>query len=282
MTDQIRVFKDATAIITGGASGIGRTMALELVSRGCTVVLADRQIKLAEELAASIVASGGNAWARELDVCDYPAYQALVDETVAKTGRLDYLFNNAGVAVGGMTHELEVSDWDMSLDVNIRGVTNGVQACYKLMVEQGFGHIVNTASMAGLIPSTNAVPYSTSKFAVVGLSQALRIEAEYRGVRVSALCPGAIQTPILTGGEFGRLGSGITKEQITKFWSAFKPMPADEFAREAIDKVAKNPALIIVPGNWARAYLTFRLLPSLWYRWSKKGMARSMHIFKQK
>jgi hypothetical protein len=59
-------------------------------------------------------------------------------------------------------------------------------------------------------------------------------------------------------------------------------MPADEFAREAIDKVAKNPALIIVPGNWARAYLTFRLLPSLWYHWSKKGMARSMHIFKQK
>jgi NAD(P)-dependent dehydrogenase (short-subunit alcohol dehydrogenase family) len=278
----LRIYQDATAIITGGASGIGRTMALELVSRGCTVILADRQIVLAEELAASIVADGGNAWARELDVCDYPAVQALVDETVAKTGRLDYMFNNAGIAVGGMTHDLEVDDWDISIDVNIRGVTNGVQACYKFMVAQGFGHIVNTASMAGLIPSTNAVPYSTSKFAVVGLSQALRIEAEYRGVRVSALCPGAIQTPILTGGEFGKLGSGITKEQVTKFWSAFNPMPADEFAREAIDQVAKNLPLIIVPGWWRRAYLTFRLLPRLWYRWSKKGMARSMHIFGQK
>jgi NAD(P)-dependent dehydrogenase (short-subunit alcohol dehydrogenase family) len=278
----LRIYQDATAIITGGASGIGRTMALELVSRGCTVILADRQIVLAEELAASIVADGGNAWARELDVCDYPAVQALVDETVAKTGRLDYMFNNAGIAVGGMTHDLEVDDWDISIDVNIRGVTNGVQACYKLMVAQGFGHIVNTASMAGLIPSTNAVPYSTSKFAVVGLSQALRIEAEYRGIRVSALCPGAIQTPILTGGEFGKLGSGITKEQVTKFWSAFNPMPADEFAREAIDQVAKNLPLIIVPGWWGRAYLTFRLLPRLWYRWSKKGMARSMHIFGQK
>jgi len=278
----LRIYQDATAIITGGASGIGRTMALELVSRGCTVILADRQLVMAEELAASIVADGGNAWARELDVCDYPAVQALVDETVAKTGRLDYMFNNAGIAVGGMTHDLEVDDWDISIDVNIRGVTNGVQACYKLMVAQGFGHIVNTASMAGLIPSTNAVPYSTSKFAVVGLSQALRIEAEYRGVRVSALCPGAIQTPILTGGEFGKLGSGITKEQVTKFWSAFNPMPADEFAREAIDQVAKNLPLIIVPGWWGRAYLTFRLLPRLWYRWSKKGMARSMHIFGQK
>jgi len=278
----LRIYQDATAIITGGASGIGRTMALELVSRGCTVILADRQLVMAEELAASIVADGGNAWARELDVCDYPAVQALVDETVAKTGRLDYMFNNAGIAVGGMTHDLEVDDWDISIDVNIRGVTNGVQACYKLMVAQGFGHIVNTASMAGLIPSTNAVPYSTSKFAVVGLSQALRIEAEYRGVRVSALCPGAIQTPILTGGEFGKLGSGITKEQVTKFWSAFNPMPADEFAREAIDQVAKNLPLIIVPGWWRRAYLTFRLLPRLWYRWSKKGMARSMHIFGQK
>ncbi len=282
MSNQLRIFKDATAIMTGGASGIGRAMALELVSRGCTVVLADRQIALAEELAASIVASGGNAWARKLNVCDYNAVKALVEETVAKTGRLDYMFNNAGIAVGGMTHEYQVSDWDTTMDVNVRGVTNGVQACYSLMVEQGFGHIVNTASMAGLVPATNAVAYSTSKFAVAGLSQSLRIEAEYRGVRVSALCPGAIQTPILTGGEFGKLGSGITKEQAEKFWVALKPMAPGAFARKAIDKVAKNHALIIVPSWWQKAHLVFRLLPSLWFAWSKKEMIRSMRIFQQK
>jgi NADP-dependent 3-hydroxy acid dehydrogenase YdfG len=86
-------------------------------------------------LEASIAACGGNAWARDFDACDYPAYQALVDETVTKTRRPDYVYHNAGVAVGGMTHELKVSDWDMSIDVNIRGVTNGVQVVYKLMVE---------------------------------------------------------------------------------------------------------------------------------------------------
>ena len=105
----IRIFKDATAVITGAATGIGKALAIELSNRGCTVVLTDRQITLAEEVAVEIVKNGGNAWARELDVCDYDLMQTIVDEAVAKTGRLDYMFNNAGIGIGGFADEYEIN-----------------------------------------------------------------------------------------------------------------------------------------------------------------------------
>ena len=98
---KIRVYERATAIITGGASGIGRGLAEELAKRGCNVVLADRQIELAEEVVSRICASGGKAWAYEVDVTGYSAVEKLIRETVEHTGRLDYMFNNAGIGIGG-------------------------------------------------------------------------------------------------------------------------------------------------------------------------------------
>jgi NAD(P)-dependent dehydrogenase (short-subunit alcohol dehydrogenase family) len=278
----IRIFKDATAVITGAATGIGKALAIELSNRGCTVVLTDRQIVLAEEVAAEIVKKGGNAWARELDVCDYDLMQTIVDEAVAKTGRLDYMFNNAGIGIGGFADEYEISDWNTTIDVNLRGVTNGVQACYRTMVAQGFGHIVNTASMAGLVPTASQIAYSTTKFAVSGLSQALRVEAEMKGVRVSALCPGAIDTPLLTGGVYGRLPKGITREKAAAYWAKLKPMPVEDFAVEALDKVAKNVPLIIVPGWWRGMYWIYRLSWGLWFKNAKKDLGRVMRMTRRK
>ena len=278
----IRTFKDATAIITGAATGVGKALAVELSNRGCTVVLTDRQVALAETVAAEIVSHGGNAWARELDVCDYELMQTIVDETVAKTGRLDYMFNNAGIGIGGFADEYEISDWNATIDVNLRGVTNGVQSCYRTMVAQGFGHIVNTASMAGLVPTASQIAYSTTKFAVSGLTQALRVEAEMKGVRVSALCPGAIDTPLLTGGVYGRLPKGITREKATAYWAKLKPMPVEDFAVEALDKVAKNIPLIIVPGRWRGMYWMYRLSWSLWFKNAKKDLARVMRMTRRK
>lgn len=193
----IRIFDGATAIVTGGASGIGRALAEELAKRGCEVVLADLQIDLAEEVASEIQVSGGKAKAVKVDVTDFPAMEQLVRETVRRTGRLDYIFNNAGIAIGGNVYHYGIADWNQIVDVNLRGVINGIQAAYKIMMEQGFGHIINTASMAGLMASPGAVAYATTKYGVVGLSKSLRAEAAQIGVRVSVLCPGVIRTPIL-------------------------------------------------------------------------------------
>ena len=260
----IRIFDGATAIVTGGASGIGRALAEELVKRGCEVVLADLQIELAEEVASQIRVSGGKAKAVKIDVTDFPAMQHLVQETVKRTGRLDYIFNNAGIVIGGSVNLYGIEDWNRIVDVNLRGVINGIQAAYKIMVAQGFGHIINTASMAGLMHGPGSVAYTTTKHAVVGLSESLRAEAAQMGVRVSVICPGAIRTPILEGGgKYGKMLIEIPPEQVRRMLERLRPMSPNIFAEKVLNSVAKNKAIIIVPSWWKLFWWINRLSPSL-------------------
>jgi NAD(P)-dependent dehydrogenase (short-subunit alcohol dehydrogenase family) len=259
----IRTFGGATAIVTGGASGIGRALAEELARRGCEVVLADLQIELAEEVASEIRVSGGKAKAVKIDVADFPAMERIVQETVERTGRLDYIFNNAGIGMGGNVNHYGIEDWNQMIDVNLRGVINGIQAAYKIMVAQGFGHIINTASMAGLMPGPGSVAYTTTKHAVVGLSKSLRAEAAQMGVRVSVLCPGVIRTPILEGGgKYGKMLIDIPPEQMRRLWEKLKPMSPNIFAKKVLNSVAKNKAIIIAPSWWKRFWWVNRLSPS--------------------
>ena len=260
----IRIFDGATAIVTGGASGIGRALAEELARRGCEVVLADLQVELAEEVASGIRVSGGKAKAVKIDVTDFPAVCHLVQDTVKRTGRLDYIFNNAGIVIGGYVNRYAIEDWNQIVDVNLRGVINGIQAAYKTMMTQGFGHIINTASMAGLMPGPGNVAYTTTKHAVVGLSKSLRAEAAEVGIRVSVICPGAIRTPILEGGgKYGKMLIDIPPEQFRRMWEKLKPMSPNVFAEKVLNSVAKNKAIIIVPSWWKLFWWMNRLSPSL-------------------
>ena len=154
----IRIFEGATAIVTGGASGIGCALSKELAKRGCEVVLADLQDGMAEEVSREIIETGGKASAKKLDVTDFSGMQKIVEETVHRSGRLDYIFNNAGIGIMGHVSHYSIEDWNLIVDVNLRGVINGVQAAYKVMMSQGFGHIVNTASIAGLISTPGLCP----------------------------------------------------------------------------------------------------------------------------
>jgi NAD(P)-dependent dehydrogenase (short-subunit alcohol dehydrogenase family) len=260
----LREFEGASAIVTGGASGIGRALGEQLASRGSTVCLVDRQIDMAEEAAAEIRAGGGKATAADVDVSDYSAVEQVVREMLSGTGRLDYMFNNAGIAVGGAFSLNSIDDWNRIIDVNLLGVINGVQAAYQVMLKQGFGHIVNTASMAGLLPAPAGVAYAATKHAVVGLSRSLRIEAAFDSIRVSVLCPGAIRTPILQGGgKFGKSYTNISPEQERRMWDKLRPMSPDAFARKALDAVAKNKAIIVIPSWWKLFWYIDRLFPSL-------------------
>ncbi len=261
--EAIRAFDGAVAIVTGGASGIGRALGEELAKHGCEVVLADLQVELAEEVASNICASGGRARAVKVDVTDFPAMERLVRETSQRTGRLDYIFNNAGIAIGGYVHQYDIEDWNRVLDVNLRGVINGVQAAYKIMIAQGFGHIVNTASMAGLMVSPGVVAYAATKYGVVGLSVSLRAGAASFGIRVSVLCPGVIRTPILEeGGKYGKMLIPIPPEQMRRIWEKLRPMASNLFAEKALKSVAKNRAIIIVPSRWKVHWWLNRLSPS--------------------
>ncbi len=264
--ESIRTFDGATAIVTGAASGIGRGLTEELAKRGCEVVLADRQLEVADEVASKTCASGAKASAFKVDVTDFRALEKLVQKTVERTGRLDYIFNNAGIGIGGYVNHYGIEDWNQMLDVNLRGVINGVQAVYKVMVNQGFGHIVNTASMAGLTPSPGNVAYATTKYAVVGLSNSLRAEAAHLGVHVSVLCPGFVRTAILEGGgKYGKMLIDLSPEQHRQMWEMiekFKPLSPNMFAKRALDSVAKNKAIIIVPAWWKLIWLLNRFFPS--------------------
>ena len=259
----LRIFDGAVAIMTGGASGIGRALSEALGRRGASVVLADRQVALAQEVADGIQERGGQASAVELDVTDFAAVDQLVRATAQDQGRLDYMFNNAGIAIGGEVRLCQIEDWDSVLNVNLHGVVNGVQAAYPVMLSQGCGHIVNTASMAGLLPMPAAVSYATTKHAVVGLSKSLRVEAASYGVRVSVLCPGFIRTPILHGGKYGKNLQPVPPEVQEKFIRQYRPMAPAVFAEKVLDALARNKALIIVPGWWRLFWWLSRLSPAL-------------------
>ena len=261
------------AFVTGGASGIGAALTTKLVDGGAEVWIADRQIGVAQELAQRLNSGGAKAHAVELDVRSYPSFERAAAEAVQQSGRIDYLFNNAGIGVGGEVDSYTLDDWNDVFDVNLHGVVHGIQAVYPIMIRQHSGHIVNTASMSGLVASPGSVSYTTTKHAVVGISKALRVEAERHGVQVSVLCPGAIRTPALTGGKFGRI-RGISDEELLKSWERVRPMAPEKFAERALRAVLRADAIIVVPTWWKAFWYLERLSPALSMRLAKVALKR--------
>jgi len=265
----LRSFAGASVLVTGAASGIGAALARELARRGACVVLADRDRPEVEAEAARIAATGARAEGRGLDVRDAGAVEAAVASLFERDGRLDYLFNNAGIAVGGEAVDLWLEDWREAVEVNLMGVVHGVQAAWPRLVRQRFGHVANTASMAAFLPTALAAPYGTTKSAVLALSLALRLEGEPRGLRVSALCPGVIRTPILDGGRHGRLRNFIPLRTLAAMNERLRPMDVDLFARRALDDVARNRDVIVHPAPWRLVCLLQRACP-----WLVRALAR--------
>ncbi|HEX2285056.1 MAG TPA: SDR family oxidoreductase [Mycobacterium sp.] len=252
------------AFVTGGASGIGAGLATKLADGGAEVWIADRQIGEAQELAQRLDGGGAKAHAIELDVRDYSSFESAVAEVMRQSGRIDYLFNNAGIGVGGEIDSYTLEDWNDVFDVNLRGVVHGIHAVYPIMIRQHSGHIVNTASMAGLVTNAGQASYGATKHAVVALSVTLRLQAARHGVQASVLCPGVIRTPILTGGKYGRLNmTGISDDEILKWWERMRPMAPEKFAERALRAVLRNDAIIVVPAWWKVFWYVERLSPAL-------------------
>lgn len=237
-----------TAVVTGGASGIGAAVARSLSHRGVAVTVADLL---------------GDADYVKVDVTDAEAVGALMADVKERYGRLDFVFNNAGIAIGGTTDELTLDHWNRAIDVNLRGVVHGVHAAYPIMVKQGYGHIVNTASLAGLVPAPLMLPYTTTKHAVVGLSLALRAEAAAHGVRVSVICPGFTDTPLLDHANPGlpstEAAEGARSAAIRVQGKLYS---VDALAADIMRGVARNQALIVAPASGRLAWRATRLSPA--------------------
>lgn len=195
-------FAEAVAVVTGGGSGIGRMTAVEFAKRGTSVVIADVNIKGGEETVTEIEDADGDALFVEADVTDPDDTQTMVDTTVEEYGRLDYAFNNAGI--GG--DQAPITDyspetWENVINVNLIGVFNCMQAELSQMQEQDSGGaIVNNSSVLGKVGFETSSGYVAAKHGVLGLTKTAALENGEAGVRVNAVCPGFIETPLLTEG----------------------------------------------------------------------------------
>ncbi len=262
-----------TVVITGAGSGIGKGLALELAKRQAKVIATDIQADAVQE---TVKACGGQTEARVLDVCDAKAVCACCEDVARRHGRLDFMFNNAGIGIYGEVYEIPLESWNRIIDINIRGVLHGIHAAYPIMVKQRSGHIINTASLAGLGMVPLFTPYAMTKHAVVGLTRSLRLEAELHGVRVSALCPAAIDTPLLDRTEYTDIPKMSWRPNVRRFLGKLggPAYPTDRFVLEALAAIEKNQDIIVLP---QRARLAQRLgvfLPSLVTKVTRDALAQ--------
>ena len=259
----MKSLSEKVAIVTGGGSGIGEGLCRELARRGARVVVADINAGNAERVAAAITRDSGQATASTVDVSRPEEVARLVEEAAAAYHRLDYMFNNAGFAIGGDFRDLTLDHWRRVLDVDLYGVLHGMQAAYPVMVRQGFGHIVNTSSAAAFFAAPGNAPYCTAKYALLGLSLSLRLEGIDLGVKVSCVCPGFVRTNVYRNAEVAgmTLPADIPREQVAG--APAKMMDPGRAAQVILNGVARNKAMIVFPASirWSRR--ASRLFPGL-------------------
>lgn len=236
------MFKDKVAVVTGGGSGIGEAICQQLASDGAFVYVAGIQRDQVDTVVDKITSEGGTAIAACFDVTDYSEYATFVTDVVETSGRIDYLFNNAGVTLISELKDTAIEHCAETMNTNFFGVLNGINLIYPIMARQGFGHIVNTASLAGILGYPTSAVYAASKGAVIVLSKSLRYEAKAFGVKVSVACPGYVETAIfrqerILGASVDSIIDGLP----------FTMISAEQAARAILRGVQKNKANIIFP-----------------------------------
>lgn len=260
----VNYFKGKVAIVTGGAAGIGHALCEELAQRGAVVVVTDINAEGAQQVVSTINKIGGRARMAHLDVSQAEDVHKLVGEIASEHGQLDYMFNNAGIGIGGCLQDLDLENWRRIIDVNLWGVIHGTMAAYKVMVKQGFGHIVNVSSGSGLVPAPG-VAYCTTKTAVVGLSISLRAEAAGLGIKVSVVCPGFVRTG------FHKALMNVTKAKygdMTNDWSSMRMIDAVDCAHIILRGVQRNKGIIVVTSLSRVVWWLYRFQPALFIRLS--------------
>lgn len=201
------------AFVTGGASGLGLSMARSLLKRGASVMLADRNAEGLERAVAELSSETNQVASVVCDVADASEIEKAAQATIDHFGKVHIVVNNAGVGLGGQPGEIALQDWRWIVDINLMGVVHGVEVFTPLIQSHGEGgHIINTGSMAGHVAPGGMGPYNATKYAVVGYSEGLKAELAQHNIGVSVLCPGWVRTNIHTTG-FGRPSGGPTLEE---------------------------------------------------------------------
>lgn len=237
-------------VVTGAGSGLGKALALLLAGRGARLLVTDLQAETAEATAAEARGRGAReAAARGCDVARIADVEALAADARERWGGVDLVINNAGVGVGGDVGETPLSDWQLAMNVNLWGVIHGCHVFAPLLRKQRSGHILNVASMAGLVYTAHMAPYNVTKAGVVALSETLHAELASSGVGVTVLCPGFFETNILRNARSVKAGYLRFAQGLTDRSS----LGASDVARYALDAVERGElhALPMADGRWA-------------------------------
>jgi NAD(P)-dependent dehydrogenase (short-subunit alcohol dehydrogenase family) len=248
------IFGGKCCVVTGGATGIGFALARALLKHGASVLIAGHD-ETALKAACDRLADNGSQVGWQLaDVGDAGDVSRLIDVAVERFGRIDYLFNNAGIGGTLPISEATLDQWRQLLDVNLWGVIHGIHYVLPVMRRQGSGHIVNTASASGLVPLPGQTLYNASKYAVVGLSESLRLELATHGIRLTVVCPGPVVSELWS--------KSIMGERTDRH------APADAITSEAAAElilagVAQRRGILVFPAKQLWGWRMYRWFPSL-------------------
>jgi NAD(P)-dependent dehydrogenase (short-subunit alcohol dehydrogenase family) len=257
-------------LVTGAGSGIGRETALLCARRGANLAICDVDEAGLAATEAEARSLGGEVLARIIDVADRAQMRALADAVHERAAAVDVLVNNAGVGLGASFLETPLEDWDWIVRINVMGVVNGCRMFVPAMVDRGrVGHVVNLSSAAGYFPNPSLAAYSATKFAVLGLSEALRVELRPSGVGVTAVCPGLINTPITRN---SRLRGSVEtqRERMVRLYERRNYGP-ERVARRILHAIQRDRAVMPVTAEaWGMWWLA-RFAPAL-----ARGVARAV------
>jgi short-subunit dehydrogenase len=261
------IYANKTAVVSGAASGLGKTLCEELARRGAIAIVTGLTQAEVQPVADAIVQAGGKAIALAMDVRDREQIKAAIATVVERYGRLDYFFNSAGVAYIGEFDGADEQTLENLLRTNAVGPVFGSLFAYKTMKAQGSGHIVNVSSMAGITPTPSIAVYAATKHAVVGLSTSLRYEAEAFGVKVSVVCMGLVKSEMLVRANIQGMNA-TTFEGLLGF-KAWDTLRAVNYILSGVEK---NAAYIVLP-FYARVFWWIqRYAPGLFAQMARASM----------
>ncbi len=262
-------FNEKVMVITGAGSGIGRSTALAFAREGAKLHLSDINGEGVERVAGEIRALGAEATAYVVDSSDRQAMSAFADDVYKAAGRTDILHNNAGIGAASSFEHISLEHWEKVMAVNLWGVIYGLHYFLPRMIEQGGGHVINTASGAGLIGLPRVAPYTTSKFAVIGLSEVMNLDLKKHGIHTTVVCPGIIYTNIIkhTFFEGSREEEPEVRKKVDDFYKRFGVGPG-RVAADILKGVKRNKPVVISPSSqiwppWLLRRISIRLYQAL-------------------
>jgi len=250
-----KLFKHAVVVVTGGASGIGKEIVKQLAEKDAQVIVVGRSRHSGVKFVKQLKKDGREASFEHVDMTKDKDVEKMFGRIIKHYGRIDYFFNNAGIFMGGEIRDTKLDNWHKVAGNNINATMNGTHFAYQQMLKQGFGHIVNVASAAGLFPVPAMGIYGSTKFQIVGLTQALRNEARGLGVKASVVCPTIVNTPLYDTAIYNKLD----EDKALKTRGALQT--PEKAAKRIIKGVAKNRAVIHTAFSTKAAWTVYRVAP---------------------